>query len=379
MNSAASHTRPLVDPNFVAEIIAAHGLWKYRLHQAIAERSSAFDPNTVRVDNACPLGKWLYAEARTVVSHDLFERVKGMHATFHQMTGDLLQRSLAGETETVLRATAPGGEYAVLSGTLIRLLDTLRTGAGADVLAAPDAGADEASSADSAGADATAELLGQVVGSSLETEAQSFVASSAVRSLDSDLGTLSGATTEMTATIKEIAANAAVASSTITEAKQRADEFGNDVRRLTESIAETEKVLGSIRTIANQTRLLALNASIEAARAGDAGRGFKVVAEEVKELAHQASLAADEANLRVQESQERARETLEEMQGFTQSIEASFDAQSGIAAAVEEQSATSEEVARTVVTMAGAANRISENVGAVNLAATVTLETIRQH
>lgn len=381
MSSAASHTRPLVDPTFVAEIIAAHGLWKYRLHQAIAERSSAFDPATVRVDNACPLGKWLYAEARTVVPHDLFERVKGMHAAFHQMTGDLLQRSLAGETEAVQRATAPGGEYSILSGTLIRLLDTLRTGAtaSADVPAGPAIGAGETESAATEPARAITEVLGQVVGSSLETEAQSFVATAAVRSLDDDLGTLSGATTEMTATIKEIAANAAVASSTITEAKQRADEFGNDVRRLTESIAETEKVLGSIRTIANQTRLLALNASIEAARAGDAGRGFKVVAEEVKELAHQASLAADEANLRVQESQERARETLEEMHGFTQSIEASFDAQSGIAAAVEEQSATSEEVARTVVTMAGAANRISENVGAVNLAANVTLETIRQH
>ena len=371
VNGTSSHAA--LDSEFIAEIIAAHGLWKYRLHQAMLTRSSAFDPTTVRRDNACPLGKWVYGEARGALHPDLLERIKGLHATFHRMTGDLLARSIAGDTAAVENATRPGGEYALLSGTLIELLDTLR----GHQERARDGDARAGGAAESEPDPAATALRRELLGSSLETEAQSFVASAAVRRLDADLATLSGATTEMTATIKELAAGAATTASTTAEAKRRADAFGENVRRLTEGIAATELVLASIRTIANQTRLLALNASIEAARAGDAGRGFKVVAEEVKELAHQASVAADEANRRVVESQECARETLDRMQGFTESIDASNDAQAGMAAAVEEQSATTEEVARTVVAMAEAASRISENVGAVNLAATTNLASIR--
>ncbi len=367
----SQHTRPRLDGEFITEIIAAHGLWKYRLHQALEGGNSSFEPATVRRDNLCPLGTWLYGEARGVLDAGLLAEIKKMHATFHTMTGDLLERSLAGDTETVEAATGPGGEYVILSGVLIRLLDSLRGGSHGTTTAPSD----DKDTGDT-GDDASAALMLELIGSSLETDAQSHVASSAVRGLDDDLSTLSGATTEMTATIKEIAASAALASSTTTQAKQRADEFGEGVRRLTETITQTEKVLGAIRTIANQTRLLALNASIEAARAGEAGRGFKVVAEEVKELAHQASLAADEANRRVLESQERARETLDVMSGFTESIHASEEAQVGIAAAVEEQSATFEEVARTVVDIASAASRISENVGAVGLAAKSTLAMV---
>ena len=114
--------------------------------------------------------------------------------------------------------------------------------------------------------------------------------------------------------------------------------------------------------MAEQTNLLALNATIEAARAGDAGRGFAVVASEVKDLAAETGRATEDVALKVEQIQldtQAAVSAIEEISGIIASIN---DYQTTIAAAVEEQTATTNEMSRSVSEAADSSTTIAENV-----------------
>ncbi len=179
-------------------------------------------------------------------------------------------------------------------------------------------------------------------------------------------------TEEMQASIKEIARNANEASNMSNETKRQAISTNNTIQKLGESSKEIGNVIKVISSIAQQTNLLALNATIEAARAGDAGRGFAVVANEVKELAKQTAKATEEITNKISAIQADSIDAVKAISGIGHSIEKLNAIAGAIAASVEEQAATTSEVARVVRESNTGVQGITDNVRSVSVAATQT-------
>ena len=129
-----------------------------------------------------------------------------------------------------------------------------------------------------------------------------------------------------------------------------------------------------ITSIAQQTNLLALNATIEAARAGEAGKGFAVVANEVKELAKQTAKATEDISRKIDAIQSDSKGAVEAIGQIGTIIGQINDIQTTIASAVEQQTATTAEIARNVAEAATGSREIAQNVLGVAQAARSTTE-----
>jgi methyl-accepting chemotaxis protein len=209
----------------------------------------------------------------------------------------------------------------------------------------------------------------QITANSEETTAQARVVSEAGGQVNTNLQTLASGAEEMNSTIGEIAKNATEAARVSGEAVQASDSANQTVSKLGESSAEIEKVIEVITSIAQQTNLLALNATIEAARAGEAGKGFAVVANEVKELAKQTAKATEEIKQKISAIRENTGGAVSAIGGIKGVIDKISQISTTIATAVEEQSATTSEMARNVTEAARGAATISSNIQGVAEAA----------
>ena len=180
-------------------------------------------------------------------------------------------------------------------------------------------------------------------------------------------------TEEMVASIKEISRSANESAQMSRETLNNAIETNKTIAKLGASSQEIGNVIKVISSIAQQTNLLALNATIEAARAGDAGKGFAVVANEVKELAKQTAKATEDITNKIGAIQKDSAAAVEAIAEISSSIEKLNSLSGAIAASVEEQTATTNEVSRVVVQSSKGVESISTSVRAVNTAAEVNM------
>jgi methyl-accepting chemotaxis protein len=163
----------------------------------------------------------------------------------------------------------------------------------------------------------------------------------------------------MESAIREIAHNATEAARVAGQAVAVAENTTRTVGKLGDSSQEIATVIKLINGIAEQTNLLALNATIEAARAGEAGKGFAVVASEVKELAQETARATEDISQRVEAIQADTAGAVEAISQISSVIGEINDFQATIAAAVEEQTATTNEMNRNVAEAASGTQGIA--------------------
>jgi len=195
---------------------------------------------------------------------------------------------------------------------------------------------------------------------------------------------------QMNATVGEVAQNAAVASDSSAETRQKAEDGAKVVRHALESIETVRstslrlkddmeqlgghaqaitRIMNVISDIADQTNLLALNAAIEAARAGDAGRGFAVVADEVRKLAEKtmasthdvdtaikaiqqsvahSAASVEEAVKGISLATEAAQQSGQALEGIVGTVEETANQVSAIATASEQQAVATDQINRTI-------------------------------
>ncbi|WP_282607158.1 methyl-accepting chemotaxis protein [Pelagibius sp. Alg239-R121] len=174
--------------------------------------------------------------------------------------------------------------------------------------------------------------------------------------------TIAASMEELTQAIREISSQVATSAGVAVEAVERSEEAGELVQTLEDSAQAIGEIVSLIQGIAAQTNLLALNATIEAARAGDAGKGFAVVANEVKGLATQTAKATEDISTQIGEIQTITTQTVESISTIKSVINRMNESSSAISAAIEEQNATTEQVAGTVGLVAQGTRRITASL-----------------
>jgi methyl-accepting chemotaxis protein len=180
--------------------------------------------------------------------------------------------------------------------------------------------------------------------------------------ISNDVRATAASVEEMSATINEVSHNCQNESRAMKEVEERAAETEVMIGRLQTTSQEVGKIVDLINAIASQTNLLALNAAIEAASAGDAGKGFSVVASEVKQLSQKTANATAEITSQIQGIQAQSQDAAERIKLIATAIRSTTETSQSIAAAIEEQSATVLELSRSVQSSSGSVTTIADSV-----------------
>jgi methyl-accepting chemotaxis protein len=209
----------------------------------------------------------------------------------------------------------------------------------------------------------------QMAANAEETATQTGVVSAASEQVSKNLTVVATSSEEMLASIREIAKSANEAARMAKNAVEVANATNQTVQKLGDSSVEIGNVIKVITSIAEQTNLLALNATIEAARAGDAGKGFAVVANEVKELAKETAKATEDISQKIEAIQNETKGAVTAIGQISRLITQIDDVSNTIASAVEEQTATTNEIGRNITEAARGSAEIARNVASVSGAA----------
>ncbi|MFH1155936.1 MAG: methyl-accepting chemotaxis protein [Pseudomonadota bacterium] len=190
-------------------------------------------------------------------------------------------------------------------------------------------------------------MVTNVTQSSLEvTGAMDFIGNSA-RDVSVAVASVAASIEEMNASFNEITKNTSRGSQVSLAATQQAQSSTTIIRDLRSSAGEIHEIVALIKGIADQTHLLSLNAAIEAAGAGEAGRGFSVVAKEVKELSKRTSRATATIQEKIETMQANTDMAINSIVSISKTINETHDIMSSIATSVEEQTAITNEIAKS--------------------------------
>ncbi|WP_246606858.1 HAMP domain-containing methyl-accepting chemotaxis protein [Paractinoplanes toevensis] len=229
--------------------------------------------------------------------------------------------------------------------------------------------------------ESTAQLTGSTerIGlSAREAATQADAVAAAAGAVSANVHTVSAGSHEMGASIREIAESANEAARVASEAVGVAENTNATVSKLGVSSVEIGNVVKAITSIAEQTNLLALNATIEAARAGESGKGFAVVASEVKDLAQETARATEDISKRVEAIQADTESAVVAIGEISTIIARINDYQLTIASAVEEQTATTGEMSRSVADAAQGSTDIAGTISGVANATQATTTALAE-
>ncbi|MBV6656803.1 MAG: HAMP domain-containing protein [Devosiaceae bacterium] len=207
---------------------------------------------------------------------------------------------------------------------------------------------------------------------------RSSTVAAASEEASTNVETVAAASEEMTNSIAEVSERISQSATMTDDAARGAERATQTVSQLSTSAQTIGEVVKLISDIAEQTNLLALNATIEAARAGEAGKGFAVVASEVKSLANQTAKATEQISAQVTGMQGDTNAVVDAIDQIGTMIQDLNSTASSIAAAVEEQHSATQEIARNTQQAADGTREVSSNITEVSTAVMETGQAARE-
>ncbi len=210
------------------------------------------------------------------------------------------------------------------------------------------------------------------------TTGKAIAVSAAAEQATSNVCLVATSAEEMGRSVTEISGQAGHASRIASSAVVKAKSTNQTISELSCAADKIGEVVSMISDIAAQTNLLALNATIESARAGEAGRGFAVVASEVKSLAGQTARATDDIAAQIASMQAITRASVDAIGAIQETINEIDSVSAAINAAVEEQTATTREIARNTNEAAAGTQDVTRNITLVQREASETGDAAAQ-
>lgn len=202
-----------------------------------------------------------------------------------------------------------------------------------------------------------------------QTTSQASSVSAASEEASMNVQSVASAAEELSASIGEITRQISQTKDVVGRASEATIETDKKITSLADAAQKIGEVISLIQDIAEQTNLLALNATIEAARAGEAGKGFAVVASEVKSLATQTAKATEAISEQITNIQQETASSVDSIRSITETMGEVSSATEAIAAAVEEQGACTSEISNNVQQAAAGSNEVSHNITGVSQSA----------
>ena len=187
-------------------------------------------------------------------------------------------------------------------------------------------------------------------------------ASAAAGEASQNVQSVAAAAEQLSASVEEIARQIHSTDQMVDRTSDMANDANGRITALAENAAKIDEVLTLIKDIAEQTNLLALNATIEAARAGEAGKGFAVVASEVKALATQTAKATEEIGTQVGSIQADTGSSVEAIRAITENMSTLAQNTTAISAAAEQQGASTANISGSIVTAAERTQSLADNI-----------------